>query len=543
MANPYHPYQSEENMMRAFAANHAILEADRIAAHAANVASMAASLQESKRNEARKQEQIDIIRGLLISNGLVLIDTEGDGNCFYYALQGYGLIKNIPKLSVDTSVMRQNLAGFIRGIRNTPRKSGSNIINNGIIADILSLETAYLKREYKDSRNLIEAYCTEIQKDKQWASDIDITILARELDKCITTRIVSNDMLGQPQPHSTKSTTCNDPIQLSWTSGNHYSLLMPENDPDYIALRNFGLEQGIPLKLPLDQRLTEFLRDYHRKKSRSSLPHGTTVQSSSTKPAQAASSSSSKSSVPWKCPVCTFINPHDSRMCQMCGTEKGPAQAAASSSPRPLPGHAQAASNNVLKLSLGQPSAAAASKSMSGISAASPIVLNGLNMPWKCPVCTFDNKPGATSCEACGTKRSAASLLPGASAIALNGVRGKSEQRAAQSAAPNSGSSAAAAASSSSNVIYEKYIDLLLTQISTLQEEMDKERIKPMTPAIEAYLKIADKQLKDRLEIATNLGLKLGGTRKHKKLRKTRQRKTRQKRTKNNRKSKRKVRK
>lgn len=216
----------------------------------------------AEQNEARKQEQIDLIRGLLISKGLVLIDTTGDGNCFYYALQGYGLIKNKPELSVGTSFMRRNLSRFINKIKDQALKSSPNSIDNQIISQILSPEKiAALNRKYKNPPDLIDAYRNEIQEDKQWADDIDITILARELDKCIITHIVKgNGELSQPIPHSNRSNTCNDPIQISWTFGNHYSLLMPVDDPDYIALRDRASELGIPLELPLDPRLITFLK-------------------------------------------------------------------------------------------------------------------------------------------------------------------------------------------------------------------------------------------------------------------------------------------
>ena len=148
---------------------------------------------------------------------------------------------------------------------------------------------------------MIEAYCTEIQIDKQWASDTDITILARVLNKCITTHIINNGMLSEPIDHKTALKRCDDPIHVSWTFGNHYSLLMPSNDPDYISLRDFALEKRIPLKLPLDPRLIEFLREYHHKKyrSRSSRPlpgyarNAAIVLNGPNFPAQAASSRSS----------------------------------------------------------------------------------------------------------------------------------------------------------------------------------------------------------------------------------------------------------
>ena len=402
----------------------------------------------TEQNRARKQEEIDIVRGLLISNDLVLIDTEGDGNCFYYALQGYGLIKNIPALSVDNSVMRQKLAGFIRGIRNNAHKSGSQpeSFANNIISQILSQETtAYLKREYNDPRDLIDAYCTEIQKDKQWASDTDITILAKNLNKCITTRIVSNGTLGKPQPHMDKSGTCLDPIQVSWTSGNHYSLLISENDPDYIALRDFAFKERIPLKLPLVPRLTEFLRKYHLKK-------GTKVESSSTKPAQAASSSSSKPSVSgsWECPRCTFNNQSNARICEMCGYTRQ-----TSSNVNPLSGYATNAANSLRQLSLNE------------------------------------------------------------------------SIHRAQSAAPNNGRAAQAAASSSFNAPDEEYIAILREQIRIYKQHIkDQSELKQPD---ETYLKMAKVALQKRINIATKLGLSLGGTRKRKiQKRKTQRRKTRQ---------------
>ena len=271
MANPYAPFKSEENMLKHIAALNASYKKSQFGKSNTN---MRKAIAASRHHVDKIQEEKDIASGLLISKNLVLIDTNGDGNCFYYALQGYGHIKNIYNLSVDSGIMRKNLAKFIREIRNSARNPGSKpkSFANVIISQILSPETTQsLKIKYKNPPDLIDAYRTEIQIDKQWASDTDITILAMGLDKCIITHIVNNGMLSEPLEHNTASKRCDDPIHLSWTFGNHYSLLMPHDDTDYIALRDFALKEKIQIKLPLVPRLIEFLREYHLTKSRTKL--------------------------------------------------------------------------------------------------------------------------------------------------------------------------------------------------------------------------------------------------------------------------------
>ena len=124
MANPYE--YDENALMKDLRANHERLEEE--ARRKRNAGNMSAAVAASSQNNARIQEEKDIARGLLISKNLVLIDTNADGNCFYYAIQGYGHIKNIDNLSVGSGIMRKNLSTFIRNIESKSESFENDII-------------------------------------------------------------------------------------------------------------------------------------------------------------------------------------------------------------------------------------------------------------------------------------------------------------------------------------------------------------------------------------------------------------------------------
>ena len=96
MANPYHPYKTENNMMNALAANHTRLEAEAQQKRQAGM--MYAAVKGSEQlEEIYKQREIEVATYLAELN-LEKVETLGDGNCFFYAVQGYGHIKGISHL-------------------------------------------------------------------------------------------------------------------------------------------------------------------------------------------------------------------------------------------------------------------------------------------------------------------------------------------------------------------------------------------------------------------------------------------------------------
>jgi len=368
-------------MMAALAANSARLEEE--ARQKRKAANMGAAIQKNQEIQRILQKREEEVAAYLEKVGLEKIKTDADGNCFFYAVQGYADIKGKEDMSVSVEALRNAVAETIQIKKDEYLLSF--VSNNALQAHVDNIRKC---EERGDTTNT-------------WADEVDVAAFSDYFKVCI---VVHDWHETNNFPYHMKKLTYQDKcdekqdniiIHILRTNNNHYSLLMPVDDPQYKAVKLLIDD----LSLPLNQ----------------------------------------------------FVSgAHKSQLKQM----------------------AHAASNNLSRIRLNQ------------------------------------------------AGRSSASQLPGASAataIALNGVRGKSE----------------AAASSSSNVLDEEYIDKLLKQISKLQEDINITSKRKRTPAIETYLIEASRQLEKRLEIAKQLGRGLGGTRKHKKLRRTHQRRTRQKRNKN----------
>jgi hypothetical protein len=494
MANPYHPYQSEENMMKALyphsndnneknVANY-IAEYAKINTHAERVAKLFKNrntlsekkmmgvlkaypyvydvvekeIEEKSKNTALKFKEIDNeIDAYLEESNLERIQTNGDGNCFFYAIQGYGDIKRIPRLSISVSKMRDAVAQTIQTKKDLYLPSFVSI--------------AELQAHVRDIRKCEERGTTNI-----WADEVDVAAFSDHFNVCIV--IHDWRKTNHPPYHIAQISYPNNcdvgrhtnPIRIHIlrTNMNHYSLLMPIDDPEYNALKNLVESVYLPLDI-------------------------------------------------------NVIKAHQQQLEQM-----------ASSSPRPLPGYAQAAAINLTHVGL-NPAPASVSGS------------------WKCHVCTFDNRAGATTCEMCGASKNT-SRLPGASAasaIPLNGLRGKS----AAPDIPRNGTNMPAQAASSSSVVQQlvsnasrtlsgvhlnqpselhqqiaklqQQIPILKTQIAKLEKSDPKGELKTK----KALLEKQEAQLEKRLDILS----KKGGTRKRRTLKK---RRTHKKQNKNNRKSK-----
>ena len=526
MANPYHPYQSEENMMNALAANSLRLEEEaRRKRNAGN-----AALKETQEVHNSLQRREEEVKNYLQEYKLEKIRTNGDGNCFFYAMQGYGDIKGIPELSISVLEMREAVAQTID--ENVGNKYGA-IFNT--YAD-LKKHTSTIRR------------CEERgNSDNPYADEMDVSAFSDHFHVCI---VIHDWRKTNPPPYHIGTIrypgdcdvgprTNPNRIHILRTNENHYSLLMPIDDPEYNALKNLVESVYLPLKSSVADSHQQQLAQMANQAA-VNLSGFRLNQAAASAASAAASSSALRNAPPFNILLTSEQLAQQNAILE--NARKRAARAASSSS---------SAANRPLGL---------------GKSKASAIPLNGLNMPWECSACTFENRPNARTCEMCGASKSASnntSRLQGTSAetaILLNGPRGKS----AAADVPRNRTNMLAQAASSSSIVQQlvsnasrNLAGVVLNQQSELKAQIEKlkyqipilkkqiEKIEKSDPkgelnAKKALLKKQEAQLEKRLAMLP----KEGGTRKrrtHK--RRTHKRRTHKKRTKNNRKSKRKVRK
>jgi len=219
MANPYHPYQSEANMMAALEANSNQLE--KAAQKKRNAANLKAGIQESKKNENRYHQKETEVASYLQEAGLEKIKTEGDGNCFFYAVQGYGQIKGRQEMSVSVFDLRTIVAKTI--------------------------ETNPQFKNYFESPDKLKTHIKNITNKKQntWADEVDVAAFSDHFKVCI---VVHDWHENNQFPYHIKQLTYPDRcdikrdstiIHILRTNMNHYSLLMPIHDPEYDAIKLF----------------------------------------------------------------------------------------------------------------------------------------------------------------------------------------------------------------------------------------------------------------------------------------------------------------
>ena len=240
------------------------------------------------------------ISNFLKKENLDLIETKGDGSCFFYAIEGYGLIKGIRKnRNSEPAVLSSNDAQL------------RAVVANDILQNSHNIYLPFLGDKSAEEHSDLIRQCIELgYRENVWATEVDVAALANHFKISI---IVHNWALenknefhigenlymhGEPIIHLLRTENPDG-------SGGHYQLLMPKDDPHYLALQDSVLGQGIPISLPLSESGLDLSRY------------------------------------------------------QPFSVVGRAAQAAASSSPRPLPGYAKAAARNFEQFSLNPPARSA----------------------------------------------------------------------------------------------------------------------------------------------------------------------------------------
>jgi len=287
--------------------------------------------------------QFELASALLSSMGRDMIKTSADGNCFFWAVEGYGQIKGIEKLQ-GVQALRNAVSEELG--KDEYRDSFTNSSSSQHV------NQRTLEQHRKDIRVF------EINRpvpSESWADYTDIAAFANHFKVCVRIfNFTGEEIVEINIPDQCKDHNAIEMVRVR----KHYQLVMLKDDPHYLALQ----ASGIPISLPLS-------KSYHPERIQNA--HDVSVPNIES----------------WNCLQCTFLNPRNSEKCEMCGAVKGPAQAVSSSS-NLLPRYANAAGHNLRSVVLNTASQAAASSSSAenrplglGNSAASAISLNGLNIP------------------------------------------------------------------------------------------------------------------------------------------------------------------
>jgi hypothetical protein len=207
------------------------------------------------------------------------IRTNGDGNCFFYAVQGYGDIKGIPELSVSVLEMRETVAQTIetkKGIYLPSFRSNAEL--EAHVAEIRMCE----------ERNQTER--------NPYADEVDVAAFSDHFNVCIVihdwrkTNYTPYHIrkISYPGECDVGGHTNPNRIHILRTNENHYSLLMPVADPEYNALKNLVVSVYLPLKPSVAgshlEQLAEMAKHTALNLSRVQLNQSAAAASSSPRP-------------------------------------------------------------------------------------------------------------------------------------------------------------------------------------------------------------------------------------------------------------------
>jgi len=429
------------------------------------------------------------VKNYLQEVGLDKIQTNGDGNCFFYAVQGYGDIKRIPELSISVLEMREAVAQTIE------TKKGLYLPSFRSNAE---LEDHVAKIRMCEERNPKER--------NPYADEVDVAAFSDHFNVCIVihdwrkTNYTPYHIRKISYPGDCDVGRHTNPtrIHILRTNENHYSLLMPIDDPEYIAIKLL-VES---LYLPLSSEVLGFHQQQLQQMANQAAVNLSGFQLN--QPAAAAAVSGSPRPLPGNAR-------HAAINLSGIGLSQSSRSSALNTAPffnlslTPEQLAQQLAILENVKKSTAQAASSSSSTSMSGKSAASAIPLNGTNMPAKAASSSSSAVPSVVQ-----------QLVSNASRN-LSGVHLNNTKK--------------------SRIVSE--ILMLQEWIETLQGQIKKLEISdPEGKIVKKREMLAEKQAKlsKRLDILS----KKGGTRKRRTLKK---RRTHKKQNKNNRKSHRKVRK
>lgn len=209
--------------MKALAANHERLEEE--AKQKRKAGNMSAAVAESKQQVSIYTQREEEVATYLNELKLEKVKTGDDGNCFFYAMQGYGHIKGIPHLSLPVPELRQAVA-------------------DTIIGDRYYLDF-FPKMKNSDPEPMIalRSHETIIRKDRTWADEVDVAAFSKHFNVCIVvhdwyqTTDFPYHMKRLTYPNNCDEYQYRHIIHILRTNNNHYSLLMPNDDEEYNSLK------------------------------------------------------------------------------------------------------------------------------------------------------------------------------------------------------------------------------------------------------------------------------------------------------------------
>lgn len=223
-----------------------------------NMASVVAVSSKNASNYKAIEEEVN---NYLQEANLEKIRTSGDGNCFFYAVQGYAHIKGIyytsGSLDLTDSVLQLREA-VADTIHNDTFNENGKIRKDPYYLNFF----AKLRNSDPEPIDALRIHANKIIKCEDrgdttntWADEVDVAAFSNRFHVCIVIhdwRKTNNTpyhiaQISYPSDCDVGRHANPHRIHILRTNVNHYSLLMPINDPEYNAIKLFDENISLPL--------------------------------------------------------------------------------------------------------------------------------------------------------------------------------------------------------------------------------------------------------------------------------------------------------
>jgi hypothetical protein len=144
------------------------------------------------------------------------VPNAGGGNCLLYSISD-GL-REYCKVQLDIKSLRELLVKSLRTNRRQPYVGGQTLEQA-----YMDLYVPIMQRERGVNNASYEQIVDFISRDGTWLNDIDATVLARALNVCM--QVHSDEGYSFELNLDCPGTTCNSPIDILHSGGNHFTFL------------------------------------------------------------------------------------------------------------------------------------------------------------------------------------------------------------------------------------------------------------------------------------------------------------------------------
>jgi DNA repair exonuclease SbcCD ATPase subunit len=218
---------------------------------------MASVVAVSSKNASNYKAIEEEVKNYLQEANLEKIQTNGDGNCFFYAVQGYAHIKGIYYTSGSLD-LTDSVIQLREVVADTIHDDTFNA-NGKIRKDPYYLNFfAKLRNSDPEPIDALRIHTNKIIKCEDrgnntntWADEVDVAAFSNSFHVCIVIhdwRKTNNYPYHIAQiVYPSDCDVGSHRIHILRTNENHYSLLMPINDPEYNAIKLFDENVSLPL--------------------------------------------------------------------------------------------------------------------------------------------------------------------------------------------------------------------------------------------------------------------------------------------------------